>query len=258
MLPLIIIGGIAAAALLSGCNRSEPERTPPPSANPPEDHSRHSMPSATATTPSLSSGPYRFQRSLTLNDPRSEYINLCEVLFNTREIDQCNGMQASVAATQAPSTEAGLNAYYRGLARRMDGYSFSFADREARWSPLLHRLEGRSLYLAGHGGCPADDPRASTCLKINGGRDIPETFDFMDDYYNLLGTFFFLQANREVFGANAQCTLTAATLGNEDRPFCHAFAMHNLVLTPVSQRLRGVDVTMHLSRLRDLGATECR
>ncbi|MCC6271979.1 MAG: hypothetical protein IT572_00805 [Deltaproteobacteria bacterium] len=257
MLPLLIVGGIAAAALLSGCSRSESERQPPPSSTPPEGHDHHSMPSATAATPPPSSGPYHFQRSLTLSNARQEYLDLCEVLFNTRDPATCDGMQASAAATQPPSTEAGLNAYYRGISRRLDGYNFSFADREARWSPLMHRLQGRSLYLAGHGGCPTDNPRAETCLKINGGREIPETFDFMDDYYNLLGTFFFLQANRQTFGTEARCTLTAATLGNEERPFCHAFAMHNIVLTPVSQRLRGVDPTMHLS-LRDLGTSECR
>ncbi|MCE9624818.1 MAG: hypothetical protein K8R69_05105 [Deltaproteobacteria bacterium] len=260
MLPILL--GIAAIALFSGCSRSNSDNPPPPSANPPtnpEDPHAHCHPSGSgmAATPAPTSGNYPCHRSLQFADARSEYVDLCEVLFNTRDAAQCDAMQASAAATQTPSTDAGLNAYYRGISRGLDGYSFTFADRDARWSNRLHRLQGAPLYLAGHGGCPADNPRASTCLKLNGGTEIPAEFNFMDDYYNLLGTFFFLQANRDAIGNGAHCTIVAATLGSEDRPFCHAFAMHNLVLTPISNRLRGVDPTVHLSRLRGVETSEC-
>lgn len=250
MLPLILLG--VAAVALAGCSRSDSDHSSSSGTRPPEPHTPPSSPPA-----ATAAGPYRFQRSLQLTNPRGEYQDLCEVLFNTRELSQCDTMLASRAATLPPSTDAGLAAYYRGISRRDSGYSFEFADRDARWSALMHRLQGSSLYLAGHGGCPADNPRAPTCLKINGGREIPERFDFMDDYYNLMGAFFFLQANREAVFSGASCTLVAATLGSEDRPFCHAFAMHNLLLTPVSQRLRNVDVTMHFSPLRDLALSRC-
>lgn len=260
MLPILIIGGIAAAALLSGCSRSNSESSsnsnPTPSA-PPEDHSHHHLATTPAPSSSAAAGPYRYQSSFSLADATREYLDLCEVLFNQRDRSACDGIRASNAMTETPSNSRGLNAYYRGILAGEPGYSFEYADQRAPWSPRMHGLQAASLYLAGHGNCLTRSPNADACVKLNDGRDIPSRFDFMDDYYNLLGTFFFLQANGSTIDQGGHCRLVAATLGAEDRPFCHAFAIHNLVLTPISQRLRGVDPEVHLQPL-GLATSECR
>lgn len=226
----VLLSGILAASLsvfASGCNRSREESTASSSA-------------------AASAEPYR---ALRLADPNREYLDLCQVLFNTSDRTRCDAIRPSQAAQATPSQSEGLNAYYQGINQGLSGYSFSYADRNALWSERMHRLQGASLYLAGHGGCHTGQRGESTCIAFNSGVAIPEQFNFMDDYFNLLGTFFFLQsaANRGVYEGGGHCTLIAATLGTEDEPFCHAFSRHNIVLTQVSSALRGVNADRHLT-----------
>ncbi|MFO1520022.1 MAG: hypothetical protein U1F57_10225 [bacterium] len=273
MLPILIIGGLAAVALF-GCSRPEEESsrrsafpTPPapgasetasPCCHPPSGGLPSLGSSSTIPTPpaviqfptarplnTVFSG-YPYQRSLVLRNPRQEYQNLCRTLFNTEDLNQCNRITFDQAMQETPSTERGLNAYYRGIVQTPSSFSFAFADQSARWSPLLHpatgqspALEGLQLYLSG-GACPIGNPGAPTCRRVNDGTEIPTRFDFMDDYYNLVGAFFFLQANQNAVASGAQCTLVSATLGSVDAPFCASYSMHNVVLTPISNYLRGV------------------
>ncbi|MBL7685924.1 MAG: hypothetical protein JNK65_07830 [Deltaproteobacteria bacterium] len=246
MLPILIIGGIAAVTLLSGCSRRQeetPSETPP--CHSPQTYTPPQIPASTGfsqstPSPSTSSGVFQNQRSLLLRNAQTEYQNLCRVLFNKTNPEECNAIRPSTALREPPSQNQGLNAYYQGILQRQPGYSFSYADTQGSWNPFLHQLEGASLYLAGHGGCPTGTAHQDTCIPLNDTRNVPAIFDFADDYYNLMGTFFFLQANQNTIQTGASCTLVGATLGTDDQPFCHAFSRHNIVLTPVSNNLRQV------------------
>lgn len=226
----LFLSGVLAASvsmISAGCNRSRED--------------------AAGSAPAAASAePYR---SLRLSDPGREYLDLCQVLFNTSDRARCDAIRPSQAAQATPSQSEGLNAYYQGINQGLSGYSFDYADRNAPWSERMHRLQGASLYLAGHGGCHTGRRGESTCIPFNSGVAVPEQFNFMDDYFNLLGTFFFLQStnNRSFYESGGHCTLIAATLGTEDEPFCHAFSRHNIVLTQVSSALRGVNAQRHLA-----------
>ncbi len=238
MFPLFL--GIAAVALFSACSRREELPPNPEVGSSPNNNSQRSNVSSPQRSNAV---PHR---EFTLSNPRDEYLNLCQVLFNSSEMARCNGIRPSNALQENSSQNQGLNAYYNGISAGEAGYSFAGA--ESRWGSALRSLQGSRYYLAGHGGCnlrTSEAERQRTCLDVSQLERIPQTFDFVDDYSNLLGTFFFLQANLNENKSN-HCEMVIATVGSGSQPFCHMFSRHNIMLLPVSERLRRVDENVHL------------
>ncbi|MFO1519969.1 MAG: hypothetical protein U1F57_09955 [bacterium] len=229
MFPLLIAAGLTALTFLSGCERRP---HPPPDDAPPPVPPGRSGENWVPRLPTSGASDVFYERRLPLSNARREYQDLCEVLFDQRDLERCDRIEERQALTESPSAERGLNAYFRGIRSHLSGFHYPFSDREARWSYGLHRLEAAELYLKGDGNLISHSLR-----DVSERQEATSRFDCEEDYFNLVGAFFFLQSRRTPHLEGWQCSLVFLAREDTRDPSAVRFR-HPILSAPISPSLR--------------------